>query len=835
MIKMIAERSLCTRMTRLIACCCAISLLSPSLATAEDFFISTQADFDTHRQSTFAPGDQILFARGSVFNGMFAPSVVGTANNPIRISTFGTGPRPIINNNGVIHPHPRRSNATVSAGVFLLNPDYVEIEGLEITNNNGGDQDDENLFGIFVSSEDINRRHQQIYIDNNYVHHVNGAVAGKGRGGIHVRASSPSSGRRSSYNDLRITNNVVEHIGGVGIATDLPDVIRAQEHTGPGMRPNAATNVYIGHNSVKHTGRNSYIIRDSYFPLIEHNISGYSSLHDKGHSFFNFNTVGAVFQYNEAYGNTGPADESDRGGFDADFNAIDTLFQYNYSHSNNYCVGIMKRPNAGVTIRYNLSVNDIFGVYFFGFENNTDLTNLHVYNNTHYFDATVDSPLMVVRERTPHNSTFNNIIFYSANAGAPGVPGPDTDNGVNVTFDTNAYFQFTAPTTDSNPLFANPQFFSPGAEPYDVDMEFGRDVFNGYRLTTSSPYVQNGVAISNNGGLDFWGQPLTSNTIGASGFDASVDLSPGATLMTDSPMSDVNSLQVVGSTPDEPGTGDDAATSLSQTFQIGATFELNTIFLGYEYDGNSDPNHSLINVEIFEVEDVGAAELVQGTSILTINGLRAPQNATNSNESAIVLDSPITLEATTGTSGYALRITNGGNPGFEWRRTGTAGGSVYAFGQAYEDGVEKFSGDRDFVLALSAEIPSGQMDLVGDFNVDGEVDCDDLDGYVGNLEAAVNSELAPLDLDNDGTISAADATTHITTLVQTSNGNTGTFPGDLNCDGEVDVLGDAFALVGNLGNAVTSYSQGDISFDGTVDVLGDAFTLIGNLGSTNDP
>ena len=64
MIKMIAERSLCTRMTRLIACCCAISLLYPSLAAAEDFFISTQGDFDTYRQSTFAPGDQILFARG---------------------------------------------------------------------------------------------------------------------------------------------------------------------------------------------------------------------------------------------------------------------------------------------------------------------------------------------------------------------------------------------------------------------------------------------------------------------------------------------------------------------------------------------------------------------------------------------------------------------------------------------------------------------------------------------------------------------------------------------------------------------------------------------------
>ena len=143
--------------------------------------------------------------------------------------------------------------------------------------------------------------------------------------------------------------------------------------------------------------------------------------------------------------------------------------------------------------------------------------------------------------------------------------------------------------------------------------------------------------------------------------------------------------------------------------------------------------------------------------------------------------------------------------------------------------------DGPRIISLSvAEVVADNF-VLGDVNQDGDVDCDDLDGYVGNLGASATAELAPLDLNNDGTISAADATTHITTLVQTSNGMTGTFPGDLNCDGEVNVLVDAFALVGNLGNAVTSYSQGDISFDGTVDVLGDAFVLIGNLGSTNDP
>ena len=500
----------------------AMTLLQPSLAMAEDFFISTQADFDRYRQATFAPGDRILFERRQTFEGMFAPTVVGTSAQPITISTFGTGTSPRIDNNGVIHPHPTRSGATVSAGVFLYNPDYVTVSNLEITNNNGGDQDDESLFGILVLSEDTGRRHQQIIIDDNYVHDVNGDVAGKGRGGIHVIGRSPEGpeSSSSSYNDVRIINNVVEDVGGVGIATDQPDVERAQEFTGTGVRPNAITNLYVARNSVKNTGRNSYIIRDSEDPLIEYNLSANSSLYDKGHSFFNFNTIGAVFQYNEAYGNTGPADESDRGGFDADFNAIDTTYQYNYSHSNNYFAGTMKKENKDVTFRYNISVNERFGAYFYGFENNTELTDLKIYNNTHYFDATIDSPVLIVRDRTPHESTFNNNIFYSEDGGTPGA---DTDDGVNVTFDTNVYFQWTPPSSERNALTENPRFMSPGDEPFDVDMEFGRDALNGYRLADNSPYSNSGVEVSNNGGQDFWGTPLSGNSVGAGQFSGNQD------------------------------------------------------------------------------------------------------------------------------------------------------------------------------------------------------------------------------------------------------------------------------------------------------------------------
>lgn len=57
--------------------------------------------------------------------------------------------------------------------------------------------------------------------------------------------------------------------------------------------------------------------------------------------------------------------------------------------------------------------------------------------------------------------------------------------------------------------------------------------------------------------------------------------------------------------------------------------------------------------------------------------------------------------------------------------------------------------------------------------------------------------------------------------------------GDANTNGIVDVLGDAFPLIGNLMlNSGATWADGDFNGDGTVDVLNDAFALIGNLGAS---
>jgi hypothetical protein len=88
-------------------------------------------------------------------------------------------------------------------------------------------------------------------------------------------------------------------------------------------------------------------------------------------------------------------------------------------------------------------------------------------------------------------------------------------------------------------------------------------------------------------------------------------------------------------------------------------------------------------------------------------------------------------------------------------------------------------------------------------------------------------------LDADGLVGVSDFETHYGTLVETTNGEQGTLAGDLNLNGIVDVLGDAFALVSNLGNTGSSWSQGDMNADRIIDVLGDAFALVANLGRTN--
>ncbi len=452
---------------------------------ATEHRIDSQADFDFYKAAVFEAGDTILFRRGSVFQGMFAPRGSGTKNACIRLATYGEGHRPVIHALG-----------KERAGIFLKNGEFWEIDGIEITNSDGTDEDQGTLFGICVLARDTGKTHRHIYISNCHIHDVNGKVAGKGRGGIHVLVQGEKPAR---FHDLRIVGNTIERVGGVGIGNNSP---HAKVLFGPRVQNQNAdhfwTSVYVAGNFVDRTGRNSIIARVSEDAVYEYNVLAHSSRYSTGHSIFCFNTRGIKIQCNEVYGNVG-AGGKDRGAFDADYNCTHTYIQYNYSHDNLWFCGIMKRPTRHVFIRYNISENDRQGIYFYGFENEQSAQHVHIHNNTHYVSKDYDVEVFC-EDRTPINSVFENNIFHFEGKGRWGKH----SRGINTRFNNNLYFNIPPHPSDRNPVQGDPLLRASGQGGYRIDVRT-RTGLLGYRLTAESPCIDVGCIIPNNGGLDFWG------------------------------------------------------------------------------------------------------------------------------------------------------------------------------------------------------------------------------------------------------------------------------------------------------------------------------------------
>jgi len=435
---------------------------------------------------TYIADDKILFKKGEVWNGQLLLKGSGSKAKPITVDTYGSGNKPIFNGGGVT-----ANNGTT---VRLKNGSYWEINNLEITNTNGTTAQQGSIWGL-RSIVDNGTEVKHVYIRNCYVHDVNGNVAGKDTGGIYVTAQGSSP---AFYNDLRIENNVVKNVGGLGIATQSPFASMKKPVRHPFL------NVRIAGNIVGPTGRNNMIVRVSDDAIVEHNRLIKSSIYDTGHSVFNFNTDNCKIQYNEAYDNIGPLGTKDRGGFDADYNCKNTLIQYNYSHDNNWGYAIMKKGiNENITIRYNISENDRVSVYFYGFESQRGMTRANVYNNVHYIKSGLD--VAVFRDRTPYNTNFYNNVFYFQEKDA----GKWGKNPIDCTFENNAFYNITP--KGSGAISGDPLFEAPGTGGKNIDWSSYPNVLTGYKIKENSILINAGKVVANNGGKDFWGNKLYNN------------------------------------------------------------------------------------------------------------------------------------------------------------------------------------------------------------------------------------------------------------------------------------------------------------------------------------
>ena len=460
-------------------------------------YINDQTDFDHHSGTEFPEGTIILFAGGVEFKGQFVLKGNGTADLPNMVAAYDIESKEVFDewtdNKAVVN-----GLGEVESAIYLYNGQHWEINNLEITNTNGTTDDQGELKGIYVVAEDAGIINN-ITINNCFVHDVNGHVGGKWKGGIHLHVIGDSI--KTKFHQVLIEDNVIKDVGGVGIGNQSSWRNIDTEKYYPW------TNFIIRGNFIERTGRNSIILRNAIDPLIEYNVASGSSRFDTGHSIVNFNTINCIVQYNEAYGNIGPENENERGGFDADYKSTGTIIQYNYSHDNNWFCGIMRRgKNSDITIRYNISQNELLGSYLYGFPTEFGLKDVKVYNNVHYFGKGMGNTIFVEggKVRHPIETTFRNNIFYFEDEAEWGF-----EPGNSCLFEHNLFYNVSPKGT--NAITSDPLLVDPGKGGTNINMK-DPERLAGYRLKSNSPCINAGVTIGNNGGKDFWGNELNSES-----------------------------------------------------------------------------------------------------------------------------------------------------------------------------------------------------------------------------------------------------------------------------------------------------------------------------------
>lgn len=250
------------------------------------------------------PGDTILLKKGSVFEDQalkFTKEDSGTAEAPVKVSTYGEGDRPQINTNGhglwelnygtPLDNQNHKWKGTVSSSILIEDAEYLEIEGLELTNDRNSATDTEkdkayndayamDRTGVAGVAKD-NGTVDHIVLNDLYIHNVTGNVYNKHmtNGGIYFIVAKPTNEGETGiarYNDVQIRNCSLDTVNRWGIAVGYTYQWR-QFTTGAlsdaVMDKYASSNVVIENNYLNHVGGDAITTMYLDRPLIQYNVS----------------------------------------------------------------------------------------------------------------------------------------------------------------------------------------------------------------------------------------------------------------------------------------------------------------------------------------------------------------------------------------------------------------------------------------------------------------------------------------------------------------------------------------------------------------------------------
>ena len=543
------------------------------------------------------PGDQVRFKRGSVFNGEalhFTKEDSGSADASVVISTYGdeSAARPQINTNGqgrwnLNYGNPldnqnHKWKGEVSSCILIEDTEYIEINGLELTNNratdkvpetdsNGNVRDYNDAYamdrtGVAGVAKD-NGTVDHIVLNDLYIHDVTGNVYNKHmtNGGIYFIMEKPTNEATTGiarYNDVQIKNCSLDKVNRWGIAVGYT-YQWSQFTTGAlsdaTMAKYGSSNVVIENNYLNHVGGDAITTMYLDRPMVQYNVSenaaeqinttDYSqqqpSLNANGEEngkqnvgagrvaagIWPWKCKNAIFQYNECFATLNASSGNGDGQpWDADY-GDGTNYQYNYSHGNTASTIMFCGPQSiNNTFRYNISQNEDMGPL----DPAGNTGNCQVYNNTFYIKAGLNT----IWHRSHGNGgpvTAENNIFYFAGSTPATVSNWNPSN--NKVFDNNLYYNVSNYPTDANAVKVSAGTAvlvdagsGPVAAAEDKQARLHEDPtattkFDGYKLAANSPAINAGKVIVDRNGYsidhDFFGHAITAvPEIGAAESDA---------------------------------------------------------------------------------------------------------------------------------------------------------------------------------------------------------------------------------------------------------------------------------------------------------------------------
>jgi len=454
------------------------------------------------QRTVYQPGDQILFKKGCSWLGQLSPQGSGKENAAIVIGSYGSGDLPKIKGNG--SPY----------ALGLKNQEYWEIRDLDISNpaSEAGER-----VGVLILGESGPETLHHIYLQNLHVHDVRGALGtdsqARTTGGIGFEIRGYKEKMR--FDDIRIQNCEVQTVDSCGIYTWTDFRTHPRDTRWEKLR---FTKVKVASNHLTDIGKNAIVVRSSWRPLIENNRVDKAAARIHGNAIYLYGCKEGVMQKNEVSG-TQFLENKEGAALDSDYKSEGTIIQYNFSHDNggglvNFCNNPQAKEgdgyNEGTIVRYNISMNDVHRV--FGFDG--PVTRTKIYNNTIYVGEGLN-PRIYDIDRFGKVAGYasgilsQNNIFYNGGKGIYNLV-----SGTDVTFSGNCFYGYHPKDEpeDKRKLKADPQF--KGTPP---------KVQNGplpefTHLSFASPCLQRGEKVTDNGGIDFWGNPLDPEhpSIGAS-------------------------------------------------------------------------------------------------------------------------------------------------------------------------------------------------------------------------------------------------------------------------------------------------------------------------------